>query len=411
MFQSWIYWAVLAVSVGVYWRLPLRHRPVLLIAVSVTYLFSLDPSGVLGLGLWIALFLAVGWRLRGGDGGKLSVSAAVATVGLLGYLAWYKYVPALALGLTGVPQFQGGVAPLGISFISFRLVHYLVEVQRGTLPAYQPLDFLAYAFFFPIWTAGPIHRFDAFKPFGDADAHRFDREDLRIGLNRIINGLIKKFVFADQLLPRCFGPYASSRELLDGLGSASTVQVWWFLAVSFLILYMDFSGYSDMAIGSARLFGIKVLENFNFPVLARNVSEYWKRWHMSLAGWCQSYIYMPVVARTRQPYLAVFATFSIMGLWYAGSWHWLFWGLHHALGITLHRLWAAEKRKRQWTLFSQGFSRHLALPLTLLWVVAAGAFTTVHNIGSLADSFRILGRAVVPSASDLSSTRPSTKGD
>ncbi|WP_349743671.1 MBOAT family O-acyltransferase [Roseateles cavernae] len=411
MFQSWTYWASLAASVLVYWQLPMRARPLLLLLVSLAYLYSLDPLGVTGLGVWVLAFLAIGWRLRERDGESSSALALAAIVGLLAYLAWYKYLPELAPGLGLDGEFRDVVAPLGISFITFRLIHYLVEVQRGSLPAYRPLDFLAYAFFFPIWTAGPIHRFDAFKSYADGAAPRFDKEDLRIGLNRIINGLIKKFVVADQLLPRLFGPHASARELIDRLAGASTLEVWWFLAVSFLILYMDFSGYSDMAIGSARLFGIRVLENFNFPVLARNVSEYWKRWHMSLANWCQSYVYMPVIAHSRQPYLAVFATFSIMGIWHAGSWHWLFWGLHHALGISLHRLWAAEKRRRQWTWFSQGFSRHLALPLTLLWVMAAGAFTTVHQVGSLGDSFRILARAVVPSFPAGTAGEAVTHGD
>jgi alginate O-acetyltransferase complex protein AlgI len=411
MFQSWAYWAVLALCVPVYWRLPVRARPVLLLLVSLGYLCSLDLAGVLGLGIWVSVFLTIGWHLRGSDGSRPSRLAAAAILGLLAYMGWYKYMPDLAQGLGAGDSFRDVVAPLGISFISFRLIHYLVEVQRGSLAFYRPLDFLAYAFFFPIWTAGPIHRFDAFKPYADASAHRFDKEDIRIGLNRIVNGLIKKFVVSDQLLPRAFGPHASSRELIDSIASASTLEVWWFLAVSFLILYMDFSGYSDMAIGSARLFGIRVLENFNFPVLARNVSEYWKRWHMSLANWCQSYIYMPVIAHTRQPYLAVFATFSVMGLWHAGSLHWWFWGLHHALGLTLHRLWFAEKRRRRWTLFDQGLSRHLALLLTLLWVVAAGAFTTVHKVGSLGDSFRILSRAFVPSLTRGTADPTKSHGD
>ena len=411
MFQSWSYWALLFLSVAVFWIIPQRFRQPFLVLVSVAYLYTLDPNGFIGLAVWISIFLAIGWTLRGNSGNSMSPLAVAAIIALLAYLAWYKYLPVIVQGTTGSTQFAGVVAPLGISFITFRLIHYLVEAQRGDLEAYRPLNFLAYAFFFPIWTAGPIHRFDHFDRNHGTAQPRFDAEDVRVGLNRIINGLIKKFVVADQLLPSLYGSHATARELIDNLATASTLEVWWFLGVSFLILYMDFSGYSDMAIGSARLFGISILENFNFPVLARNVSEYWKRWHMTLASWCQNYIYMPVIGRTRQPYLAVFATFSIMGIWHAGSWHWLFWGLHHALGITLHRLWSAEKRKRKWTTFTRGATRHLAIPLTLLWVIAAGAFTTVHNVGTLGDSFRILTRAVVPSFPDSSSVSAKSRGD
>ena len=116
-------------------------------------------------------------------------------------------------------------------------------------------------------------------------------------------------------------------------------KVWGFLALTYLYAYLDFSAYTDIAIGASRLFGIKIMENFNFPILAINISDFWKRWHMTLAGWCQTYIYMPVMARTRTPYAAVFATFTMMGLWHGATAGWLLWGLYHATGVrSLHDL-------------------------------------------------------------------------
>jgi alginate O-acetyltransferase complex protein AlgI len=408
MFQSLSYWLLLTMSVLLYWTLPRSYRKTFLIVISCGYIYYLDRQGFIGLSVWVFVYLAIGWSLRKKISEDTSWLIVSAVFGLVTYLAWYKYMPVV---MPSSDQYVLSVAPLGISFITFRLIHYIVEVQHGNLKPYGPLDFLAYAFFFPIWTAGPIHRFDNFSGEDSNLNNYFDKEDIRIGINRIINGLIKKFVFADQLLPKFYGNHASSRELLDGLSGASTQDVWWFLIVSFLILYMDFSGYSDMAIGSGRLFGISILENFNFPIVAKNVSEYWKRWHMTLAHWCQNYVYMPILARTRQPYIAVLVTFSVMGIWHAGSLHWLFWGLHHALGITLHRLWTTEKRKRKWNVFSLGITRYFAIPLTLMWVVAAGAFTTVHNVGTIADSFTILGRAFIPSLPSTAVNFPKLNGD
>lgn len=392
MFQSATYWGFLLAAFTGFWLAPRAVRLPFLAAASFLYLLWLDPMGLCGLALWIVVFLAIGkTNARSPLAARLVLPAILA---ILAYLAYYKYVPGIYHGIFDTDKYASVVAPLGISFITFRLIHYIVESGRGHLPPYSATEFLAYALLFPIWTAGPIHRFDKFLTERSVD---FDRQDVLIGLNRIINGIIKKFVLADQLLPRLYGDYSNARLLIDNLSNASTIDVWWFLIISFLILYMDFSGYSDMAIGSARLFGIRVLENFNFPILAKNISEYWKRWHMTLAGWCQNYIYMPVIGQTRNPYLAVFSTFIVMGAWHAGSWHWILWGMHHAVGITIHRLWGAQKKNRGWTFFQDGVSRHLAIPLTLLYVCAAGVFTTVHGVGTVSDSFLMLEKAFIPS--------------
>ena len=135
----------------------------------------------------------------------------------------------------------------------------------------------------------------------------------------------------------------------------------------------------------SRLFGIRILENFNFPILAANISEFWKRWHMTLAGWCQIYVYMPVLARARSPYAAVYATFTAMGLWHGATAGWLMWGLYHATCVALYMAWARHARRYGWwRTATRGRARYLGIPFTFLAVSASYAFSSTNAGGWMA---------------------------
>ncbi|MBL8820282.1 MAG: hypothetical protein JNL58_29935, partial [Planctomyces sp.] len=163
---------------------------------------------------------------------------------------------------------------------------------------------------------------------------------------------------------------------------------------SFLKLYFDFSGYSDLSIGAARLFGIQLMENFNWPVLAPNIGQFWRRWHMSLGAWCQAYIYMPVLGRWRNPYVSAYATMLVMGLWHAGSWSYVFWGLYHATGLSLFLTWTRFKARRGWKLGAGKLSQLTGAGLTVLFVSVGMTFTLSLNHGGLPTAFRVLSRLV-----------------
>src|SRR5262249_47825752 len=170
-------------------------------------------------------------------------------------------------------------------------------------------------FLFPAFTAGPIERFDHFLSHQELNLRLQSIVD---GTTRIIHGLIKKFIIAEIMLGPAF-TYASHGLLVQRLGSTPTWSVWLSATAVYLYLYMDFSGYSDIAIGGSRLFGLRIMENFTFPIIASSTPDFWKRWHMTLTGWCQSYIYMPMLGFTRNSYIAVYATFVAIGLWHGGS--------------------------------------------------------------------------------------------
>ena len=389
MVQSAIFWLVLALAAGINWLLPVAMRPKWIVAISIGYLLSLDALGVAPLLAWV---LAI-WLLRKKIAEKTPfghwlVAGLVASVVL--QLAYFKYLPPL-LSLFSEGAARQVVVPLGISFITFRLIHYILETRRQTLPAHDAWDYLSWATLFTIWTAGPIERIDHFLEHRESKP---SREMLAQGGTRIILGLGKKFVIGMQLVPLLFGEVSDGRGLVTNLAHISTFEAWRYLILAFFLFYLDFSAYSDIAIGSSRLMGLKIAENFNWPILATNPAVYWKRWHMSLSGWCQSYVYLPVIGLTRNPYMAVFAAFTAIGLWHAGNWNWLAWGLYHATVVTLFQAWARYRKKRKWTFWEQKWLNYPGMALTICYTSVAQCFSLIQGVGAPYDALRIIAKLV-----------------
>ena len=240
-------------------------------------------------------------------------------------------------------------------------------------------------------SAGPIERFDHFL----ANQKTCLTLDLFTqGLTRLIHGMIKKFVVAEMFLGETFR-YANSGHLLARLSSTPPHRVWWLGVVSYLYVYMDFAGYSDMAIGASRLLGLGIMENFDAPILATNIGVFWKRWHMTLTGWCQSYVYMPVLGLTRKPNLATYAAFVVIGLWHAASWPWLFWGVYHGSGIVVYGAWTRLKRRKKWTWMDQGRRKYASAALGIVATtlfIAAGELITFGGLQTGHDTLRVIAK-------------------
>lgn len=389
MFHSLAFWGLVPLFAGANLRLTPQFRAIALAALSLALILYLNPAG----GAWlaaevVAVYLVLGAAARTtGRNRTALVWGGIALV--IGNLVLFKYLPAGAAGWVAQIGF-----PLGVSFLSFRLIHVLVEYQRGTLPAMTAAEYFLYAFFFPIWVAGPIERVDRFLA---GRAERVSADDLTNGANRVLWGLVKVFFISKTVLPLLYaiGQSPDAVAVPGGLDGLTVVATWRYLLVTYAILYCDFSGYSDLAIGLSRLFGFKIMENFAFPFLATNMSDYWRRWHISLAQWCQSYVYMPVLARTRRPNVALFSSFFVMGVWHAASPHWILWGMWHAVGVTLYRYW--DRFRRQHLKFINAGHWAYALfanVLTLAWVACTGAFTSLHGLAPITTSFALLGKAV-----------------
>lgn len=392
MFHSTAFWYVLIAAVLLHWLMGARARPWCLAIVGFAYLAVLDLQSTLAA---TGLTLAVYWAApRAGDQRTWrGRSASVLLVAVFGWLVYAKYVPRLWAILARETSVPEALIPLGISYYTFKLAHYVIEAARGTLPPHRLGDFLAYILLFPTFPAGPIERFDHFV---DQRAAGWSWELPLEGITRIIHGLVKRFALMDAILIPLAGAGAGIDELAGRLDQTTTPEIWWILALKYLIAYMDFSAYSDLAIGSARLFGYRIMENFDFPIIATSIGEFWRRWHMTLAGWCQGYVYMPLLVWSRNPYLAAYASFLTMGIWHAATWHWVAWGLYHASGVVLQQ--AFTRWSRNWrteTPLSEGrpARRLLGWVLTFAFVSSSYAITAGYPDANMADSARVLLKA------------------
>ncbi|HVY47112.1 MAG TPA: MBOAT family O-acyltransferase [Minicystis sp.] len=404
MITSAVFWAFLVGAVVVHWLLPERLRTWFLFVASATYLAWLDWKSVLMLLVLSGLFYAVAHvekRPRG--------LTAVLVLGVLAFLAWFKYVPVYVEAVRGRiedPHARAAAAvlvPLGASYYTFKLIHYVIETGRKALPKHGPATFFAYMFFFPMFTAGPIERFDRFH---DGRAPKLTREHLVDGTTRIMYGLVKKLVIVDLVFARpvrpdahslldaipIYNPALSLEQLMGVLPIVHPLFVWQFVINHFVAVYLDFSAYSDIAVGAGLLFGVRLMENFDYPLFATNISDFWRRWHISLSNYCREYVYMPVIGLTRNPYAAIFMTMAAIGLWHAGSWNYLCWGLFHAGFLVVYHSYARLKRRYDWEVDGRLVGLAGAV-FTLLVCSAAQAFVATQPFGIRA-AFRVLAALV-----------------
>jgi len=358
IFSEPAYFAGVALAALVFRFLPGRTKPWWLFATGLLFYWYFSPAFVGILVIEVALVFALarvaGSRVVPATRGAALGLGLVLTVGLL---AVYKYAGLImdtvvtaggasastaAATVVALPGVEDVRVPLAISFFTFEFVHYLVDSRRGTLPHHGVGDFLGFAFFAPTLVAGPIKRFGGFA--GQAREAKATAEDVSAGVTRILVGLAKKVVLADTL-SLWIGLLAST----DAVDFATRGEIVVALLAYSLRIYLDFSGYSDIAIGSARLFGIRVPENFAWPYLAGSIAEFWRRWHISLMLWIRDYVYIPLGGSrcaTWRQVTNLLAAFAVSGLWHGAEWHFLAWGLYHGVLVAAHRVWTRELRPR-----------------------------------------------------------------
>lgn len=322
----WLGWMVL--TIGLYWLTPLPWRFLTLVVISGAFLAIHDPLSLiilLSLTLWTHAMTC-----RPKVDGRHCLLTCLLIVGVLG---WYKIQIIQDLDIQNLTT---AAIPLGLSYYCFRLMHYAIERYKGTVQPAELQEFLAYLFFIPTIVVGPIHRYPQFHK--DYHRARLDPALLSEGMERIVFGYAKIAILGNYLINNKFSQY---------IGSLDSEHVWlvYYLEVvrNGLNLYLQFSGFSDIAIGFARLLGFRVMENFRWPYLQPNISRYWQCWHMSLTSWCREYIYTSVVSITRNPALGAISTLIVIGLWHEASLRYIAWGCYHGLGIVLWQRWQHAK--------------------------------------------------------------------
>ena len=341
LFNSLSYAVFLPVVLGAYYLAPRRWRVAVLLLASYWFYGSWNAGYLLLLVLATAANFALGlWLAPDPRGGRRPRWALFTAVGLnVSVLLYYKYLLFIltsvrgGLGWVGVDLARPTVSillPLGISFFVFEFVHYLVDVWSGRPPVRSPLHFAVFAAFFPTQIAGPIKRFEDFVPQLE-DPPRFRAANLGAGLVLVIRGLFKKLVFADNL-----GPLVALG--FSGAGAGLRPLDAWLVAIGFgMQIYLDFSAYTDIGRGSALMLGFGVPENFRSPYVARNMSDFWRRWHISLSTWMRDYVYIPLGGARARLYRNLLVTMVVAGAWHGANWTFVVWGAYHGVLLVAYR--------------------------------------------------------------------------
>ena len=319
---------------AVYFLTPRRWKNAVLLLASLVFYGWGEPKLLWLMVFTIAVFYLCGLAIGRSEKHKklwLWVSAAVG-IGLLGLFKYADFFLSSFNAVTGlsVPLLRLAL-PVGISFYTFQCLSYTIDVYRGKVPPQKnPISFGAYVALFPQLIAGPIVRYADVARELDSRVHSW--EDVGLGLRRFIIGLAKKVILADN--------FALLAKLYRDSGSPSVAFAWMYAIAFTLNIYFDFSGYSDMAIGLGRIFGFHFPENFNYPYMSQSVTEFWRRWHISLGSWFRDYVYIPMggnrVSRGRWV-CNILTVWMLTGLWHGAAWNFVLWGLLFAALLLLEK--------------------------------------------------------------------------
>jgi alginate O-acetyltransferase complex protein AlgI len=296
----------------------------------------------------IAFNFFAGRMIRPGQRGWLIAGIA----GNLSLLVYYKYA-GFFLGIQGI------ILPLGISFFTFTQIAFLMDVYREGVREYDFVDYALFVSYFPHLLAGPIlHHGEMMPQFTDSMRSRFDPARFAPGLALLAAGLAKKVLIADPIASIASPAFANVANLQ--FGSA------WIAALAYTVqIYFDFSGYTDMARGMSKILNIELPINFNSPYQARNLQEFWARWHITLSRFLRDYLFFAVGGAKRRsttgPYIATLITFTLAGLWHGANWTFILWGLFNGIGLVIVRLW-------RWTMPVLVARALTFLTVTMLWV-------------------------------------------
>ena len=376
----------LPLVLAVYFLTPARFRNAVLLLASLIFYAWGEPKYVL---LMLASILSgygfglLQERYRGQKGAKLVCGLSVAVS--LSFLLYFKYADFFlenfnaATGL-GVPLLRIAL-PIGISFYTFQIISYTVDVYRGEPAQKNLIHLAAYVAMFPQLIAGPIVRY---SDIAQQLEHRSHSTALAAeGVRRFLIGLGKKILIANQLGELCSVFRASDEK---------SVLFYWLYAVAFALhIYFDFSGYSDMAIGLGKVFGFHFLENFSYPYISASITEFWRRWHMSLGTWFRDYVYIPLggnrVGRARQ-LLNILVVWMLTGFWHGAAWNFVVWGLMFAVLLIMEKLWLLKPLSK---------CRPLAHLYVVFFVVISFVIFNAENMGqALSDIGGLFGAGGIP---------------
>jgi len=355
---------------------------------------SFIPVYILILGFTIVIDFYAGILLEGAKGKTKKLLLIVSLIANIGVLAVFKYYNFFFENLSSVffsfnwsnpiPALKI-ILPIGLSFHTFQAMSYTIEVYRGHQKAERNFGIYSlYVMFYPQLVAGPIERPQNLLP-QFREEHFFDFERFKSGFTQMAFGLFKKVVIADRLSLAVDYSYAN-------IGSQSGLSL--IIATTFYAfqIYCDFSGYSDMAIGAARIMGFKLMDNFNMPYFSKSVSEFWKRWHISLSTWFKDYLYISLGGnRVKMPrwFLNILIVFTVSGFWHGANWTFILWGAIHGVFLIFAVLKDKLMDRLNWSFLTHRF---FDIPNTLITFSLVCLAWVFFRATSVSDGFEIIGK-------------------
>jgi alginate O-acetyltransferase complex protein AlgI len=340
LFNSLDFFIFLAVVLPLYFVLPLRGRQVLLVCASFYFYMYWSVKYSLILVFFIFLDFSAGYYIGHASSRlKKKIGLITSLSCNLGVLAIFKYYGFFTenlqhLGILRSAPSLGLLLPLGISFHTFQTMSYTIDVYRGVIePETDLLRFAMFVSFFPQLVAGPIERARELLPQIRLK-HHLVWENVVMGGQQALNGFVKKVVLADNLAPWVNQVYGAPGNFSGASNLIATYMFAW-------QIFFDFSGYSDIAIGVARIMGFDFTQNFNAPYISTSIQEFWRRWHISLSSWLRDYLYISLGGNRRgeiRTYINLLLTMLLGGLWHGASWNFVIWGGLHGGWLAVERL-------------------------------------------------------------------------
>ena len=345
----------LPIALLVYYLAPAKMKNIVLFVVSLVFYSWGEIKYFPIMGILILINYCSGLAMERWDANKKVRRAVLifSVIGSLSMLVYFKYLSFIVESLATIfgiylPQTaEIQVLPLGISFYTFQTMSYSIDVYRREVKAeHNIIDFGAYVVMFPQLIAGPIVKYrDISNKLHEYD-NRISLEQVEKGVSIFIFGLAKKVLLADgiaRLWTDIIGVYSGEIQITAGVGleNASTALVWLGVVAYSFQLYFDFSGYSMMAIGMGKMLGFDFPDNFNLPYISRSITEFWRRWHITLSSWFREYVYIPLGGNRKGLYrqiLNMFVVWALTGIWHGANWNFLAWGLYYFILLTLEKI-------------------------------------------------------------------------
>ncbi len=336
VFSSLIFiFAYLAITLAVYYISPLKWRNLVLFVVSLAFYGWGEPTYIVLMLVSIVIAYGFGFGIEHFKTKNIKISKlflAISLIGNLSFLLFFKYYNFFAENI-GFATIEGLTLPVGISFYTFQIMSYSIDLYRGEVPlAKRFVPFGTYVALFPQLIAGPIVRY---KDVCDQLASRKETiSKFASGVHRFIIGLSKKLILGDAA--------AAAAESLETAAefSPTVIGAWLIMIFYTFHIYFDFSGYSDMAIGLGRMFGFEFIENFNYPYIAKSITDFWRRWHISLSTWFREYIYIPLggnrVGKLRG-FFNLAAVWFLTGFWHGADWNYILWGVYFWVFLVIEK--------------------------------------------------------------------------